>query len=273
MPPTNLTPPHTVLRRAGDWTQLCLRGTIRAMSNFEDLPAIDFRMIAEQGSKMLLSRYSGSQAIAPFSYCISTGLAVADFMKKTGRRSITTLVLGLLLMVAAIPLYQVGLGSTDDRLKASLLSYVVAGGCCTLSGIAVLFLGAIDLRRRTWRVVRERVAQTGSGRRIPVTVEDTATFKKMKSVPEDVGILIVDRQAKVLTIEGVAYRYRIRAEDVTRIAGVRTPNSYAVIISYRIGPTVLSIALFDTRQTAPFRLAFRGSGSAFEREIRRAVLG
>jgi len=78
-------------------------------------------------------------------------------------------------------------------------------------------------------------------------VEDAATADKLKLNEEDLVVAYIDAARRRLVIEGIRYRYIVRAEDVLRFDrrdGNRMES--AIDLSYRVGEAVLTMVLFHT---------------------------
>ena len=128
---------------------------------------------------------------------------------------------------------------------------LIAAGCCSLGGMALLFASIPLVRRGVRRALGERygAAERASNLRpaICVGVEDARTFTTMKVAPEDFAYVAFDAANRRLILEGLVFRYVIYAKDlysVTQAAGATTTGTQIV---FRVGRAIVGITLqFDS---------------------------
>src|ERR1041385_8392032 len=96
---------------------------------------------------------------------------------------------------------------------------------------------------RRLRNRRDGFALESAGQILPVRIEDAGTTQKVKVVSEDQGICILDGERRRLLIECCAYRYLIRAGDVVELRAISARALSGVVVGYRVGSVVLSLAL------------------------------
>lgn len=128
------------------------------------------------------------------------------------------------------------------------LENVVLGFGFTMSvgSISTLFL-SIFARRR---MVKKRVAEyvpaelaPGDIQRGPISVENAATYAKLKLNPEDEGMLVLSPSRRALLIEGIRYRYCVFGDDLESMEVIQGGNSRGTAVGYRIGDVVLRICI------------------------------
>jgi hypothetical protein len=127
----------------------------------------------------------------------------------------------------------------------------------SMGGIALLlsnnfFMGRFA-RRHLGQRYDELLALPRDGGVKLISIEDAHSFSKFKLVPEDIGFLILDIEARTLTVEGVVYRYVVHGEDVLDVKQHRGGNSTATTVTYAIGRAELSIALQQTSLRHEFK--------------------
>jgi hypothetical protein len=141
-------------------------------------------------------------------------------------------------------------GTSQYLQKASAalepVAFVLAAAC-SLGGFGLLMTASRVARNFARRGIGERYdAVWAIGSPIKpkgVSVEDASTFEKFKLVPEDAAWIGFDVARRMLLIEGIRFRYVIRASDLVNLEQLAAPTATATAITYRVGPAVLRIAL------------------------------
>jgi MFS family permease len=125
---------------------------------------------------------------------------------------------------------------------------VALGG--TFGGIGLLLSNGLFQRRYTRRRIGQRYEELATlcGGAAPVWVglEEAVSFHRFKLVPEDVAFVGFDPAARLVVIEGVRHRYRIRGDDVLSVGQLPGGGSSATAIAYQVGDAQLAIALQST---------------------------
>lgn len=107
----------------------------------------------------------------------------------------------------------------------------------------------------------------------PVGIEDMATYNKLKLIGDDIGIMVLDAEHGRALIEGDAYRYVIRGEDVTGIKVMPSHGSLAAGLEFRIGKQVLKITLTDVSLAAAISANDKRTGGQRMRELLEETFG
>jgi hypothetical protein len=97
-----------------------------------------------------------------------------------------------------------------------------------------------------------------------VRIEEAATYNRFKMMAEDLGILIPIAERRCVQIEGLSHRYLIQATDVIELRRITGTKSDVVVLSYRIGPEILSLAVIAMTAIASAKKQFSaefGSGA------------
>lgn len=207
-----------------------------------------------------------------FSYCVELNADVASFMQRTKVRTLLALVVGFILLGLGGAIVTIFPDRVDDGPgHAPDWRLLLTAASCTLCGIGLFYFGATDARRRAWNEARDRVHAITNEKAIPVSIEDAATCGQLKLAPDDVAFLAADPTSGIVQIEGVGFRYGIRAADVLTVEGQRTNADFAIVVTYAIDNVVLSIAIFDSRLAAAFRRQLKIPGSALLNQLKSAL--
>lgn len=102
-----------------------------------------------------------------------------------------------------------------------------------------------------------------------IRIEDAATHDRLKTYPEDIALCCHDPEKARVIIEGIAYRYLVRAADITRICPIRRETA-SVLLEYRIERASLSLVLTlfpDLKLTSAEMFATQLAGSLGDIEI------
>ena len=152
---------------------------------------------------------------------------------------------------------------------------LIAGLCLSATGMAALLSNQYFLRR----FLRGRLGRRYENLRADhpdaviqdVLVEDAATFDRGKLHAEGGGYVAVDVPGKRVIVEGVRFRYLIRAADTVAVGIAAGPTATFPTVRYRCGPRpaagehdprpILSIALArDSLWRELKRQTFFGAG-------------
>jgi len=121
-------------------------------------------------------------------------------------------------------------------------------GVASLSGFIVLFRGSLQERKLLRSMVKARLGKTLDWKTAQPTyvhIEDAATRDRLKLLSEDAGILFLKPDVQRLHIEGISARYSIASEDVENVESYKVGKSRAVLMTVRIGQTLLTMSLKD----------------------------
>lgn len=81
-------------------------------------------------------------------------------------------------------------------------------------------------------------------------LDDSRTYYAQKYTPEDFCLCCIDAMRKRLLIEGCAYRYLVRSEDVLRLAPTESGTKISVDLVWRIGAEQLAVVLSSENTSA-----------------------
>lgn len=108
-------------------------------------------------------------------------------------------------------------------------------------------------------------------------LENAKTYHKQKLSPEDVCLCVFDAPNRRILLEGVSYRYLIRADDVATLWPLQSGDKISIQIDYRIGEEALSVVLAADNPLShvfhgvfahrPFRALVRRFGETLGREV------
>jgi hypothetical protein len=87
------------------------------------------------------------------------------------------------------------------------------------------------------------LATSGEAKLFCISIENAETFHRFKVITEDLAYMAFDQVNRGLSIEGVRFRYRIRAEDVVDIKLVQGGGATATAVAVNIGNARLNVAL------------------------------
>lgn len=139
----------------------------------------------------------------------------------------------------------------------------------TVVGIAAAVVGLSLLLSQSFFQARFMRAQIGDryenlaamaheGKMLNVSIEDAATFHRLKIMPDDCGPLALEPPGGRLVIEGVQCRYFIRGEDIVNVQEILGGHVVAPAITYLVGNARLSLSVQcvgivnELRQQSPF---------------------
>ncbi len=203
----------------------------------------DFREAAVRESLRLLEANGGAVPDRG-SYCLPVTDTNPLTLRRYGYCVIIRLVLGLLGLGGGALLAALS-ERPGHTLPPSIL--LAIGGCFSVGGILILmgnlFFQGRFVRKQIGTRYNHLLPLAGQSRLLCISVEDAATFKRMKFLPEDLGFLGLDPSNRIVWIEGVRFRYRIAAEDVSALGQVSGSTSTATGLAVTIGKTSLQIAL------------------------------
>lgn len=221
------------------------------------------RLVAAHRTKV--GRVSGAERIE-HSYClpIEGGEAFRLRQRKRTLYTVVSMIVGIAIggVMGALLKYHVIEVANEWTLLSVALVF-------SLSGFAIGFYGLITLKRAARHEIGKRIGDPSG--LLQVNLEDANTFQKLKAMPEDICLLVFHDLREILQIEGVTHRYLVRADDVIGLSSQGTTSSQAVIIHYRIGGTVLPIALMDSSLRVAFKRHFHMEDKKLFRRI-EAVL-
>jgi hypothetical protein len=155
----------------------------------------------------------------------------------------------LLLLNAVIPLALTGIGLLTAIDSLQLSRYLpVDHRILLIGGIALGVLGYMGIitasNRQNAMVRRDLRAMNAdtapfqpTEKPAEIGIEDPATQTKIKVLTEDRAILFCDASRRLIVIEGLFYRYVIRAEDVVGCVIGRIRPYPIIFLEYRIGGT------------------------------------
>lgn len=212
------------------------------------LPLDDFRLaavIASEAMPVALRSVTPDPVTMRWSCCM---LAPEDGLrvKRRAARVIAVSMVFFGLGLSAGGIIALGLKMKYPNVNAIPARPLLFAGACTLTGFAIGIAGMTAKRIMVMRHLRDRIgaSQTlGADKPMPVTIENAATFEKIKLSPEDSGVLIPHPDVGCVRIEGLVCRYIIHAKDVRAVTRVKGPNSEAVGLDYAIGNIPLRIAV------------------------------
>ena len=102
-----------------------------------------------------------------------------------------------------------------------------------------------------------------------IEVENSRTFHRPKLLPEDLACVLFDREGRRLIVEGIAYRYIIRAADLLGLQVVRAAaGAPGLEVSYSVGGARLSLTLIYQSARSELRRQTIGGQDPF---IRNAI--
>jgi hypothetical protein len=133
-------------------------------------------------------------------------------------------------------------------------TFLFAGIALLLSGWAAICFAADINRALACRMLRERNAPVPAlrltHRPISISIEDPQTIKTLKLVTDDIGILYCDAASRLFVIEGVFFRYVVRAGDVLQCYIHLQGKIRYVILTYRVAGSNLPLSITLSRVTA-----------------------
>jgi len=199
----------------------------------------DFRSPAVQASARLLAHVAGDIDAVPVSACMRIDDPANErACRRLRARWKLSSVGGIVVLTLALLLFATGI-----LLDLPLLA-LVAGILCIL----IIIFALLEIAHRSKalrRVVAARGIDVAAGNVRGVSIENALTFSKMKVVPEDLALLWIDPQLHCVRLEGLSHRYIIYATDVVSLSVRRGPAQSTTSVTYRIGPTELSLTLSE----------------------------
>jgi hypothetical protein len=250
----------------------------------------DFRAPAAVASQHALSSTVG---VAPGDLDVSLCFPVdPDPVPKLKRASHLDLItsfafpVGMLLGFAAHVVAVVALSYGQHRAAATLMA--AAGVTAALGFVALLFNLLCSRRVQTWMLMRSFARRSPTLLeprpalpKLPVRIEDPATFHVSKVTPEDWAICRVDAPRRRLLVEGISHRYVIRGQDVCAIEPLRSAAA-TVRIDLLVGgaqPLSLVVAEFSAAAVFVYALAslpllalvLRGAAAGFGKRFARRL--
>lgn len=178
----------------------------------------DFRFPAIQASIRALGDACEADPFAyPGSFCIP--VAEKPVIGWTpGRVSLVVLVLGFVLLGSGALL---ATKADEDKPGAGDAALLTLAACCSLSGIAVLFVPAkLDRHIVRWLIGkrgRELLDRSGTTKVMAAELSDVNTSGKISIDGDDHVLILFDVENRRLQIEGIGARYQIRAADVEKL--------------------------------------------------------
>jgi hypothetical protein len=210
-------------------------------------PPPDFRDLAVEESRRLIAAASGvPPERQPYSLCIPVDNPDLTLLRKVKTGLVVRLVFGIAGLAGGGILAAI---DEKDGFPQQIPDALILAGavCSSLVGIVLLISSATFFRGLVRRALGDRYdrgAETGSAfRSLMVALEDWSTFQRMKLAPEDFACVFFDEAAACVRLEGVRFRYFIRAADVVSLSEVRGASTVGTQIVYRIGRTTLGITL------------------------------
>lgn len=242
----------------------------------QPIRAGDFRAAAVAASVSLRERMQrqgrGDPVAGGYSCCLPAEGDGPAVMRRARQVAIVSLVLGVLGLATA---GAVALWVTQRYQSAPTppLGPLIAAGCCTVGGIATVWIGLSAQKRMAAAHVRARLGATAADvLPIQVTVESTATYRTLKLLPEDFGLLFCDEARKCVRVEGLLFRHVIHAADVAAVAPIEGVSSQGLAIDYRIGEDVrLSITLGQLSPTGNLKQQVLESSTPLAEPVCRAL--
>jgi hypothetical protein len=202
-----------------------------AMQN-TTLPESDFRDHATAQSEGLLGGHPTRRlAQGEHSCCVPVPKGFALLRQ----HEITTLVLTVTFTVV-LPLAAL-FSFTKSIVVGIVLALLSISGVLLLNKVRAAQL-TTKLANRDGSLIRKQLFPG-----FAVSVENADTVEQTKVIVEDMGVCMLDAKRRLLMIEGCAYRYCIRAVDVTELVPVSGTGISGVRIGYRIAEAELRLAL------------------------------
>ncbi len=202
----------------------------------------DFREAAVRESLRLLEANGGTIPDRG-SYCLPVTDTNPKVWRHYGFWVIFRFVIGLFGIFASGAIAMI-LKKEGNDINSTLLVIsfcLFSGGMLTL--LSILLLQNRFVRKQIGPRYDHLSPLAGESKLLCIRVEEAETFKQIKLIPEDLGFLGLDPSNHMLLIEGVRFRYRISAEDVSDISVISGATATATKISFTIGKTELQIAL------------------------------
>jgi len=231
----------------------------------------DFRDSAAAASRQALARLRCSDALAAgISLCLEAEGDGRATLRRLRRFTLVRIIVGMILMLAGA-----GIMYAADVRKVRWLNekeeWFIPGAVAGFLGFLVIMSGPFLQRRFVKRHIRDRLAESDLGNTgLPpagVEVEDSHTFQQPKVLPEDLARVIFDPDQRRLVIEGIVYRYLIRASDVIQMRTVRSRSSLGLQIVYNAAGVPLGLTLIHDSVLSYLRRATIGGNNPL---IRRA---
>jgi hypothetical protein len=209
--------------------------------------AADFRQAAVEESQRLVRESGG---LAPqrlgVSLCLPIENPATDTMRRAKWGVILRAVAGILGLIAGGVLAAAYEKLAIVRQWPPELIMSLAAALMAV-GLLLMLSNPLLVRRLVQRSLGERyddaLVPGGTLRPKVVGVEDSTTFHNVKAIPEDLSCAFFDEAGGLLRIEGILYRYFIRAADVILVEEVRGVTATGVRIVFRIGRATLAITL------------------------------
>jgi len=147
----------------------------------------------------------------------------------------------------------------------------IAAGC-TIVGMLSMFLPTIIER---W-IVRRNLPQSEEGstagsdhKGIHVALENAHTYRTVKILAEDVGLIYTHPEACYVRISGLSYDYIIQSKDVAGLS--LHPNGKSVLLSYMAGNERLDLVIVPRSLLAELRRQTLGSSQSLFEKIQQAL--
>lgn len=223
------------------------------MQQFDEptLPADDFRHRAASESQRIVKSHPrpiATKAIDPATLGQSLCVPIAGgegLLRRAKILAIAMFVLGIIGIGGGGIIAATHSGDEKDIPTPVLITMCIFSA----GGFICLFGGVFCMR---W-IVRRHIARTrpdyahwrDQADRLPVGIEHALTFDKIKAVPEDLGLLVIEPKKQLVRIEGVRCRYIVHGRDVISIKHQAGASSAVkgVSITYRVGTVTLSITV------------------------------
>jgi hypothetical protein len=212
---------------------------------------IDFREAAVEESLRLLEANPGCHPDElPLSLVLPADVGGVAVLRHIARLTLVRLILALSGLAAGALLAAVQ-GKLAGLVHVSQGLILTLAGLCSIGGIVLLSSSVFLVRRTVRRALGTRYEAVVrlSTLRPPlcVGVEDARTFTKMKLAPEDFAYVGFDAAQRRLILEGLLFRYMIRAADVLTVGQAQGSTTTGTQIVFRVGRVVVGVTLqFDS---------------------------
>lgn len=210
-----------------------------SMQNTDPALGADFRdgAVAESALQFKEQRQSSFADDTPMSQCTRSDVDPGILRMALKSVALLCAAFALCSAVSGVPLLAVAVTNVHRDLFLAAVFLMV--------GAAMSFLAPSLIERVLVRHhLRGRLANHWSDANVAktfVSVENAETYNKFKLLAEDVGVLLCRTESGFVTLEGIGFRYFVLTGDVVELS--LHPNGRAVLLTYKIGATILRLAI------------------------------